>query len=66
MIFADLVLINGKIVTMNSNEDIKQAVAVKFGKIIAVGNNSEINKLVGEGSEIIDLLGKTVIPGLIL
>ncbi|MEE9409638.1 MAG: amidohydrolase [Candidatus Heimdallarchaeota archaeon] len=65
MIFADLVLINGKIVTMNNNEDIKQAVAVKFGKIIAVGNNSEINKLVGEGSEIIDLLGKTVIPGLI-
>ena len=62
---ADLVLINGKIVTMDPGESIREAVAVKFGVILAVGSNDEVGGLVGEGTEVIDLGGRTVIPGLI-
>ena len=65
MIFADLILRNGKIISLNNQESIFQAVAVKFGKIVAVGSNSEIDKYGGEETKIVDLLGKTVIPGLI-
>jgi predicted amidohydrolase YtcJ len=65
MIFADLILRNGKIISLDIQESIFQAVAVKFGKIVAVGSNSDIDKYVGEETKIIDLLGKTVIPGLI-
>ncbi|MHA2048728.1 MAG: amidohydrolase [Promethearchaeota archaeon] len=65
MIYADLILTNGKVITMDAQESISQAVAVKFGKIIAVGNNSDIGNYVGEETVSIDLLGKTVLPGLI-
>lgn len=63
--FADLVLLNGKIVTVDERESIAEAVAVKFGKILAVGTNDGIKGLIGEGTEVIDLKGRTVIPGLI-
>ncbi|KON29413.1 hypothetical protein AC482_06555 [miscellaneous Crenarchaeota group-15 archaeon DG-45] len=62
---ADLVLSNGKIVTVDEGESIAEAVAVKFGRILAVGSNDEIERLVGDGTEVIDLGGRTVIPGLI-
>lgn len=62
---ADLALINGKIVTMDSEESIREAVAVKFGKILSVGSNEEVESLIGEGTKVIDLEGRTVIPGLI-
>lgn len=65
MIFADLILRNGKIISLDIQESIFQAIAVKFGKIVAVGSNSDVDKYVGEETKIIDLLGKTVIPGLI-
>ena len=41
-IFADLVIINGKILTMDEEETITEAVAVKFAKILATGTNEEI------------------------
>jgi predicted amidohydrolase YtcJ len=63
--FADLVLINGKIVTMDDKESIAEAVAVKFGKILAVGSNNVVKKLIGAQTKVIDLEGRTVIPGLI-
>jgi hypothetical protein len=63
--FADLVLYDGKIVTMDGEESLAEAVAVKFGKILSVGSNEEIKELVGEGTKEIDLEGRTVIPGLI-
>ncbi|GAH75862.1 unnamed protein product, partial [marine sediment metagenome] len=61
MLFADLILKNGKVITIDKNETIVKAVAVKFGKIVAVGSNTEIERFVGEQTEIIDLSGKTVI-----
>jgi len=62
---ADLILLNGKIITVDKNFSIAQAIAIKQDKIIAVGSNSEIKKLAGKKTKIIDLAGKTVVPGLI-
>jgi len=62
---ADLVLINGKVVTVDSESSIMEAVAVKGGRIVAVGSSAEVGKLIGKGTEVIDLAGKTVLPGII-
>ena len=62
---ADMVLLNGKIVTMDSEESIADAVAVKYGRLLKVGSNKEVKGLAGESTRVIDLKGKCVIPGLI-
>jgi predicted amidohydrolase YtcJ len=61
---ADLILCNGKIITVDRDFSIAQAVAVKDGLIMAVGKNGQIRKLTGPKTTKIDLKGKTVIPGL--
>ena len=55
MIYADLILKNGKIISMDSQESIYQAVAVKFGKIIAVGNDDDIDKYAGRETKEVTL-----------
>lgn len=62
---ADTIYIKGKVLTMNSTNDITEAVAVKDGKIISVGKTDEIIKLSGDKTVVVDLQGKTMIPGLI-
>jgi predicted amidohydrolase YtcJ len=62
---ADTLLVNGKIVTVDDRFTIAQAVAIKDGRIVAVGKTAEITKLADAGTKTIDLKGKTVIPGLI-
>lgn len=62
---ADLVLINGKIITVDSQDTIVQAVAAKGGLILAVGTTQQINAYIGPNTTVIDLAGKTVTPGLI-
>ena len=62
---ADSVLINGKIVTVDKNFSIVQAVAIQCGKLIAVGTNDEVKSLIGPNTKVIDLRGKTVTPGFI-
>jgi len=64
-IYADMALTSGKIVTMDGEESIREAVAVKFGRILAVGTNDQIEDLIGGDTVVIDLGGRTVIPGLI-
>jgi predicted amidohydrolase YtcJ len=61
---ADLIITNGKVVTVDKNFSIAQAVAVKNEKIIAVGSNRDIKKLAGSNTEVIDLKGKTMLPGI--
>lgn len=61
----DLALINGKIVTVNKNNDLTEAVAVKGSKIVGVGTTSEIKELVNGNTTVIDLKGKTVTPGFV-
>ena len=62
---ADLVLKNGKFITMDSNDSIVDAVGVKNGRIVSAGGDAELDELVGPETEVIDLEGRTVIPGLI-
>jgi len=62
---ADLALTGGKVVTMDGKESIAEAVAVKYGRIIRVGGSSNVEPLIGEGTKIIDLRGRTVVPGFI-
>ncbi|GAB4220541.1 MAG: amidohydrolase [Acidobacteriota bacterium] len=62
---ADLVLVNGKIVTVDSAFSIRSAMAVKDGRILAVGTPSEMEAYRGPSTRVLDLEGKTVLPGLI-
>jgi predicted amidohydrolase YtcJ len=62
---ADVVLVNGKIITMDAQDSIAQAVAIRDGKILAVGSNEQIRKLAGNDARVLDLHGLTVTPGLI-
>ncbi len=62
---ADLILYNGKIITVDPQDNIVQAIAINGDKIIALGNDSDILSLAGSTCRLIDLKGKTVTPGLI-
>jgi len=62
---ADLVLINGHVITVDTEDTEAGAVAVRGGKILAVGTDAEIEALVGPATERIDLQGRTVTPALI-
>jgi len=62
---ADMVLIGANLITMNKKKPRAQAVAIKDGKFIEVGTNDKVKGLVGKKTEIIDLYGKTVVPGFI-
>ncbi|MGZ8266396.1 MAG: amidohydrolase [Burkholderiales bacterium] len=62
---ADLVLVNGKIVTVDERFTIAQGLAIKGQRIAAVGTNAEVRKTAGADAKVIDLRGRTVIPGLI-
>lgn len=60
---ADLVLYNGNVITMDGRAR-KEAVAIKDGFITAVGNSADIRKLIGTSTEVINLRGKTALPGI--
>ena len=62
---ADTVLLNGKILTVDPQFSVREALAIRQGKIAAVGSDAQIKKLEGPKSQVIDLQGRTVIPGLI-
>jgi len=62
---ASLILHHGKIITVDQQFRVVQAIAISGDKIIATGSNQEILKLKNQSTELIDLKGKTVIPGLI-
>jgi len=63
--FPELILYNGKIITVDENFSIAEALAIKWDKFTAVGTTNEIEKLAGKTTKKINLKGKTVIPGLI-
>ena len=55
----------GRIVTVDPAFRTVEAMAIRDGRVVAVGANAEIAKLAGPGTEQVDLGGKTVLPGLI-
>ncbi|SEP16698.1 hypothetical protein SAMN04490248_13121 [Salinihabitans flavidus] len=59
----DMILTNGRIVTVDSGFSIAEALAVFDGKIVAVGNADEVMNLAGERTQITDLEGRCVVPG---
>jgi predicted amidohydrolase YtcJ len=64
-IYADTVFINGKILTVDQNFSIVESLAVVEDRIVAVGSNTDVNGLIGDTTQVVDLDGKTAIPGLI-
>jgi predicted amidohydrolase YtcJ len=62
---ADLILVHGKVLTVDAKDSIAQAVAIRKGKIIAVGTDHEVLPLAGPNTNVIDLHGRTATPGLI-
>ncbi len=61
---ADLIIHNARIVTVDAKSRITQAVAVRQGRIQAVGDNAEVLKRKGPGTRVIDAGGKMILPGL--
>src|SRR5882724_9464993 len=61
---ADLVFKNGNIYTANESMPRAQAVAVKGDRIVFVGSNDAVQKLVGKDTRVVDLHGNTVLPGI--
>ena len=61
----DTILINGKIVTVDDQFRTVQALAIQGDRIVATGGNEEVQKLKGPATRLIDVQGRTVIPGLI-
>lgn len=61
---ADLILHRGKIATVDERFSLREALAVKDGKLLAVGTSAEVLKLKGPRTEVVDLEGRLVIPGL--
>jgi predicted amidohydrolase YtcJ len=61
----DTILINGKIVTVDDQFTVAQALAIAGGRIVKVGNTADIEALKGPATRVIDVAGRAVIPGLI-
>jgi len=61
----DTVLVNGKILTVDARFSVREALSIHDGKILAVGTTADIRRTVGPSTRVIDLQGRTVVPGLI-
>lgn len=61
----DTILINGKVVTADERGTLHQALAVSDGRIVALGKSKDIKRLADKTTRVVDLGGRTVIPGLI-
>ncbi len=61
---ADLVIINGKVITVDGDFSLKQAVAVKDGRIVAVGSTDDVKPFIASDTRVLDLKGKPLLPGI--
>jgi predicted amidohydrolase YtcJ len=62
---SDLVVLNGKVLTVDAGFHLAEALAIRDGVFVLVGTNEQARALVGKGTRVIDAAGKTVVPGLI-
>src|SRR5213593_1103486 len=62
---ADLVVLNGNVLTVDERFTTAEAVAIRGGSIVFVGSTADSRKLVGDTTRVIDAKGKSVVPGLI-
>src|SRR5437868_5695092 len=63
--YADLVILNAKVVTVDDRSSVQEAVATRDGKFLAVGSTIDIRMLAGPSTRVVDAEGKTVLPGLV-
>lgn len=61
----DMVLVDGRIVTVDADSSLHEALAIRDGKVLALGSTAEMRALAGPGTRVVELGGRTVIPGLI-
>ena len=61
----DTVLVNGRIVTVDAQASVREALAIRGDRVVALGASADIRRLAGPATRVIDLQGRTVIPGLI-
>jgi predicted amidohydrolase YtcJ len=61
----DVIYLDGKFVTLDPRGSVASAVAVKEGRFVAVGSTEALRKLAGPSTRMVNLLGKTVVPGLV-
>jgi predicted amidohydrolase YtcJ len=62
---ADTAFVNGRIITADGDDTLAEAVAVKGGRILRVGSNEHVTGAIGDATEVHDLGGRTMLPGLI-
>ncbi|MDR3332575.1 MAG: amidohydrolase family protein, partial [Synergistaceae bacterium] len=62
---ADKIFINGNIYTVDPGFSVVQAIAARDGRILWAGTDEQVRKLADAGTEVFDLRGRTVVPGLI-
>ena len=63
--WADLVLVDANVLTMNLSQPTANAIAIKNDKIVHVGTNTEVKAWIGKDTNVLSLKGKTVVPGFI-
>ncbi|MCC9295223.1 amidohydrolase [Clostridium sp. MT-14] len=63
--YADYAFKNGKVITVNEKDEIVEAVAVKGNKIVYTGTDEGLEKIIDQGTKVIDLKGRTLMPGII-
>ncbi len=61
---ADLLILNAKVITVNSNFTVAQAIAIRGDKIVAVGKDKQMELFKGPDTQVLDAQGRTVMPGL--
>lgn len=64
-IYADTAFVNGSVITVNKNNDICENVAIRAGKILYVGDTKGIQDYIGEKTKVVDLKGRTLMPGFV-
>ncbi len=62
---ADLVFVNGKIITVNSSDEVVEALATAGNRILRVGSRASVQRTISRGTGVVDLRGRALIPGLI-
>lgn len=62
---ANIVFFNGEVITVDGQDSIQEALAISNNKILAVGSNEEIKDLIDDSTQVIDLDGKSLLPGII-
>ena len=62
--YLDIAFKNGSVITVNAKDEIAEAVGVKGNKIVFVGSNADIDQLIDDHTKVVDLAGRTLMPGI--